>query len=174
MNKWQKTLTFLGRIFISLFFILSAIHKSFQWQETEHSLTNVLLNWQSFSSFWMPLQNFFTTLLEWVPALLIFLLSIQLLGGLLIFFGLKVRWGAFLLILFLISTTLLFHHFWFLNGSQRDDELILFLKNLAIIGGLLYVLSFGSKGCGKPKSFSSSDPHSTGGSLSNSGSKLSP
>jgi putative oxidoreductase len=146
MKGWQKVLIFFGRILISLFFILSAFDKILDWQETEHSLNNLLIDWQSYSSFSQPLQNCFSTLLDWIPLFLIFMVSIQIIGGLLLFLGIKVKLGAFLLLFFLFPATLLFHHFWFVSGSQKEIELILFLKNMAIGGGLLYVLAFGSEG----------------------------
>jgi len=153
MKSWQKIFTFLGRISISLLFILSAINKIMDWQESEHTLNNLLLDWQSYSSFSEPLQNFFNTLLEWNSLLLVLMVVIQLVGGFLVFLGMKVRSGAFLLLFFLIPTTLLFHHFWFMTEPQKEIELILFFKNVAIGGGLFYVLAFGAEG---PKSKSSS------------------
>lgn len=56
-------------------------------------------------------------------------------GALSLILGYKTQIGAILLIIFLIPTTLLFHPpFSDLNG---------FLKNLALIGGLLIVMSSG-------------------------------
>jgi uncharacterized membrane protein YphA (DoxX/SURF4 family) len=50
-----------------------------------------------------------------------------------------VRWGAVLLIIFLIPTTLVFHPFW-----ANPDETIAFLKNLGLIGGLLLMYYVGA------------------------------
>ena len=144
MKKWQNIFCLFGRIFISLLFILSAVNKMIEWQQTERGLTNLLHDWQSYVTS-LSIQNFFSFLLDWVPAILVILMVIELLGGLLVFFGVKVRFGAVLLILFLIPTTILFHHFWFLKGLKRETHLILFLKNIAIMGGLFYVLAFGGK-----------------------------
>ncbi len=58
-----------------------------------------------------------------------------LLGSLSLILGFKTKIGALLLILFLIPTTLLFHPF--------TTDLGNFLKNLALIGGLLMVISYG-------------------------------
>ena len=158
MKKSQKTVLFIGRIFISLLFILIAINNIIKWQETEHNLTNILLDWQSFSSFHIGLQNFFTNIIEWIPAVLIFLTSIQLLGGLLLFFGMKVRLGSILLILYLFLTTLLFNHFWFLSDAKREVELLIFLKNISIMGGLFYVLALGNSEDKKEEVASFSSP----------------
>ena len=37
--------------------------------------------------------------------------------------------------------TLVFHNFWAFQGDQQQLQLAMFLKNLAIAGGLLVVLS---------------------------------
>jgi uncharacterized membrane protein YphA (DoxX/SURF4 family) len=74
----------------------------------------------------------------------------EIVGGLLIFLGMWVRFGALILVLFLIPTTFLFHDFWQLQGPDRALEMTMFLKNLSIIGGLLILLAYG-KGCGTGK-----------------------
>jgi uncharacterized membrane protein YphA (DoxX/SURF4 family) len=53
--------------------------------------------------------------------------------------GYKTRLGAILLILFLIPTTLVFH-----TDFSKEMQVIAFLKNLAIIGGLLMVVYAGA------------------------------
>jgi uncharacterized membrane protein YphA (DoxX/SURF4 family) len=63
----------------------------------------------------------------------------QLIGGSLILLGYKTRLGAILLILFLIPTTLVFH-----MDFSKEMQVIAFLKNLAIIGGLLMVVYAGA------------------------------
>ncbi len=74
-----------------------------------------------------------------VPALLLLgNIVFQLLGGISLILGFKQRWGAILLILFLIPTTLVFHPFWADGG-----ETTAFLKNLALVGGLLMAIQAG-------------------------------
>ncbi|MEI8125576.1 MAG: DoxX family protein [Parachlamydiaceae bacterium] len=82
-----------------------------------------------------------------VPVFLIGAAIVELVGGLSILLGYKIRFGASILILFLIPTTLIFHSFWNATGMEQMIEQIMFLKNLAIVGGLLYVLCYGSGGC---------------------------
>ncbi len=57
----------------------------------------------------------------------------ELVGGLSVLLGYKTRWGAILLILFLVPTTLIFHN------PVDPKQMIAFLKNLGLIGGLLMV-----------------------------------
>lgn len=71
--------------------------------------------------------------------LLVGAIVFELVGGLSVLLGYKARWGALLLILFLIPATLLFHT----NFAERM-QLLQFLKNLGLIGGLLLVYYIGS------------------------------
>jgi uncharacterized membrane protein YphA (DoxX/SURF4 family) len=61
------------------------------------------------------------------------------LGSIALVLGIKARWGAVLLILFLVPTTVIFHP---PNGSE--DDMLQFMKNMAVIGGLCMVISYGA------------------------------
>lgn len=65
-------------------------------------------------------------------------------GGLMVLLGWHARWGALLLVLFTIPATLLFHNFWAVDAAQYSGQLNHFMKNLAILGGLVYVMVAGS------------------------------
>ena len=69
---------------------------------------------------------------------------IELLGGLAILAGLYTRFTAWVVFLYLIPTTILFHNFWAFQGAARIDNLVNFQKNLAIMGGLLVLATFGA------------------------------
>jgi putative oxidoreductase len=69
---------------------------------------------------------------------------IELGAGVLLVIGWQARWAATALFLFLIPTTLLFHDFWSYSGSQATMQQIQFMKNLCIMGGMLYVMAFGA------------------------------
>jgi putative oxidoreductase len=70
-------------------------------------------------------------------------LAIELVGGLAILTGLFTRCTAWIVVLYMIPTTFLFHNFWAVQGADRIDTLIHFEKNLAIMGGLLLLAAFG-------------------------------
>lgn len=75
-----------------------------------------------------------------IPALLIGAAVVELIGSLSIIFGYKARAGAILLMLFIIPATYIFHDFWNeTNDAAMQLQQIMFLKNLAIFGGLLYI-----------------------------------
>ena len=65
-------------------------------------------------------------------------------GGLSLLLGLLSRLGALGLFVYLIPTTLLFHNFWAADAAHHQEQLINFLKNLAIMGGLLMVIAHGA------------------------------
>jgi len=70
-------------------------------------------------------------------------IAIELIGGILLVIGWQTRWAATAIFLFLIPTTLIFHPFWaVMTGKQM--ETIQFMKNLSIMGGMLYVMAFGA------------------------------
>lgn len=72
-----------------------------------------------------------------IPAtgvLLIAAISLELIAGVFFIFGLRTRYVGIVLVLFLAITTYIFHS----NFSDPSQQ-VHFLKNLAILGGLLYV-----------------------------------
>ncbi|WP_019507346.1 DoxX family protein [Pleurocapsa sp. PCC 7319] len=71
--------------------------------------------------------------------LLVFTIAFQLIGGLSLLFGFKVKIGSILLILFLIPATLVFH-----NPLADPGEMNSFLKNIGLIGGLLMTIYAGA------------------------------
>lgn len=69
---------------------------------------------------------------------------VELGAGILLIVGWQTRWAATALFLFLIPTTLIFHQFWAVTGGAAQMETIQFMKNLCIMGGMLYVMAFGA------------------------------
>lgn len=69
---------------------------------------------------------------------------VELGGGLALLFGYQARLAAALLALWLVPVTLTFHNFWAFHGPDQQAQVVNFLKNLAIIGGLLRLASDGA------------------------------
>lgn len=67
----------------------------------------------------------------------------EILGGAALALGFFGRLGALGLIVFMIPTTLLFHGFWMFEGAEQKMQMVNFMKNLAIIGGLVMVFAHG-------------------------------
>lgn len=64
---------------------------------------------------------------------------VEVAGGLAVLLGYKARWGAIALALFLIPATWIFH-----TNFADQMQAIHFMKNLAIMGGLLAIVQSGS------------------------------
>ena len=115
----QALLPLVGRILIAAIFLLEAIEKI-----------------RGFEGYVIEMSD------KGIPIATIFLLgaiTFLLLGSIAIILGIKARWGAVLLILFLIPTTVIFHP---PNGNEVD--FMQFMKNLALIGGLCMVVAYGA------------------------------
>jgi putative oxidoreductase len=69
---------------------------------------------------------------------------VELGAGILLVVGWQARWAATALFLFLIPTTLIFHNFWGVELAQKSMQTIQFMKNLCIMGGMLYIMAFGA------------------------------
>lgn len=67
----------------------------------------------------------------------------EIAGGLALLFGFLTRIGAIGLFVYLIPTTLLFHAFWRVGGAEAKTQMVNFMKNLAIMGGLLAIYAWG-------------------------------
>lgn len=141
MKVIHLCLNVIGRFFISLVFLAGAVNKILHWQENERSLLNTLCEWQSNVGFSDGLNDCLAVMVPWTPLLLLVATLFEFLGGLSLLIGYKDKLGATLLIFFLIPTTILMHQFWFVDGSMREMQLAHFLKNLAILGGLLLFVS---------------------------------
>ncbi len=71
-------------------------------------------------------------------------IAIELGGGLMLLAGWKARFAALAIFLFIIPATLVFHNFWAVDAAQAQGQMIHFMKNLTIMGGMLYVMAFGA------------------------------
>jgi putative oxidoreductase len=65
-------------------------------------------------------------------------------GGLLILLGVKLRYAAILMILFVIVATLISHRYWEYPLDQIVVQRTNFWKNVTIIGGLLFMFLAGA------------------------------
>src|SRR5437868_8446610 len=87
----------LGRILLSVIFLLSGVMKILHWDQTATSM----------AEHGMPA----------VPVFLALAILVEIGGGLLILLGFHTSWGALALAAFLVPVTLTFHHFWTFEGE---------------------------------------------------------
>ena len=69
---------------------------------------------------------------------------IALLGSLSIVFGYKTKFGAWLIVLFLVPVTFLIHDFWLIKDPMEAAmQKIQFMKNLSMLGAAFLIAYFG-------------------------------
>ena len=70
---------------------------------------------------------------------------IELLGGLSIILGYKTKWGAWLIVLFLLPVTFMLHDFWTITDPMAQQmDMAAFMKNISMIGAALIIAYHGS------------------------------
>ncbi|MEW5790262.1 MAG: DoxX family protein [Pseudomonadota bacterium] len=124
MNALRQYGPLLGRILLVLLFLLSGYHKVAGFFQTAGYM----------ASKGLPM----------IEVLLVLSILVELGGALMILLGWRARWGALALFLWMIPVTFIFHNFWAVDPAQMQNQMNHFMKNLAIMGGLLYVMSYGS------------------------------
>ena len=76
-------------------------------------------------------------LLIWPAALF------ELIAGAMLVLGWNARWAALALAVYSAIAALIFHRYWSVPADQVLDQQTHFMKNVAIIGGLLFVFARG-------------------------------
>jgi putative oxidoreductase len=70
---------------------------------------------------------------------------ISLIGGLSVLLGYHARLGGWLLVLFLVPVTIQMHNFWAETDAMKAHmQQIMFMKNVAMLGGALLIAYFGA------------------------------
>ena len=68
---------------------------------------------------------------------------VEISGAIMLIVGWKTRFAAWMLAAFVVVATLLAHRFWAADPAQYVNQLNHFLKNLAVLGGLLLLAAHG-------------------------------
>ena len=119
----QSYVSLAGRILVSSIFLLSGFLKIANWAGTAAEMER----------HGMPAVTFFLTAAT----------VVEIVGGLALLLGFQTRFAALILFLYLIPVTPVMHNFWAVTGPAQQGQLFHFLKNLAIMGGLLLLTGFG-------------------------------
>jgi putative oxidoreductase len=70
---------------------------------------------------------------------------LALAGGLSVLLGYRARVGAWLIALFLVPVTFMMHKFWTVHDPMMAQmQMIMFMKNVSILGGTLLISQFGA------------------------------
>src|ERR1700747_80681 len=66
-------------------------------------------------------------------------------GGLSILLGYRAKLGAWLIVLFLVPVSFMMHKFWTVTDPMMAQlQMILFMKNVSMLGGALLISQFGA------------------------------
>ncbi len=81
-----------------------------------------------------------------LPALLVPLSGvIAFAGALSVVLGYRAKTGAWLLVVFLVPVTLMFHNFWAVKDPMMAQmQMAMFMKNLSMLGGALLITQLGT------------------------------
>lgn len=123
MEPGSKWVLLISRICLGLIFLISGLGKISNFTDTAALMAS-----------------------KGVPAtslLLVVAIALELFGSISLLTGFKTRWGTLALLIFLVPVTLVFHNFWAYVGPQQREQMNQFLKNLAILGGLLALWASG-------------------------------
>jgi putative oxidoreductase len=119
-------LTFVGRVLIAALFLIAGYNHIVQFTPTKAHMMEVM-------HVTAPIA----------AMLLRITIGLLVVGGLSVLIGYKAKFGAFLLVVFLLSVTPVMHNFWAVPAEQFQMQLINFEKNAAILGGLLLLMAWG-------------------------------
>ncbi len=113
----------IGRVVFSFFFIYSGFNH----------LTKLSMYSQYAGSSGVP-----------APTVAVAVTGLMLLGGgLSILLGVQPKWGALLLVVFLVPTALMMHKFWGISDPMlAANQAANFWKNIALAGAALMIFSF--------------------------------
>ena len=113
-----------GRILVALIFVFSGFGKITGFEGTAGYITSKGL----------PLPE-----LGVVVAIIV-----ELGGGFMLVLGWKARWAAAAMFLFTAIAAIIFHNLWAASGDEAQNQMIHFMKNISMLGGLLYIVVHGS------------------------------
>jgi putative oxidoreductase len=65
-------------------------------------------------------------------------------AGVLLIIGWQARWAALALAVFTVVASVIFHNYWAMPAEQQMMQQLMFMKNLAVTGGLLFVFAYGA------------------------------
>ncbi|MFT6337063.1 MAG: putative oxidoreductase [Halioglobus sp.] len=115
----------LGRIFLSTIFFFEVLDTIFFYGTAKEYMTNFGITWMQ-------------------DTLLIVVLLMMGIGAFLVVIGYFARVGALLLLIVWIPFIFIVYSFWNDPPDIQREQMLFFMRNLALIGGLLLLLANGS------------------------------
>jgi len=120
---WQGAVVVVGRLFFALIFLFAAPNHF-----TKETITFSASQGVPLASIAVPLSG-----------------VVAIAGALSILLGYRSQFGAWLVVLFLIPVSLMLHKFWTVTDPMMAQiQMILFMKNVSMLGGALLITQFGT------------------------------
>jgi putative oxidoreductase len=124
MDTLRAVVTVVGRVLLVAIFALSVLNKIFNFSATagfmEHNGVPA------------------------APLMLVGAIVFLVVGSLSVLVGYRARFGAALLLVFLVLATYFFHAFWNFEGMEAQNQMAHFLKNVSIMGAMFFIIANGS------------------------------
>lgn len=124
MQALQSWGPLLGRVLIALIFVMSGASKIGGFEGTVGYIASKGLPFPALGA---------------IAAIIV-----ELGGGLMLMAGWKARWAAAAMLIFTVVAAVIFHNFWGVPADQAQNQMIHFMKNISMAGGLLFVVIHGS------------------------------
>jgi len=122
ISFWQGAVVVLGRFFFALIFLMAGANH-FNKQTIGYAASQGVL----LAAIAVPLSG-----------------VLAIAGGLSILLGYRAKLGAWLIVLFLVPVSLMMHKFWTVTDPiMAQIQMVLFMKNVAMLGGALLISQFG-------------------------------
>jgi putative oxidoreductase len=122
ISFWQGAVVVLGRFLFALIFLMAGANH-FNKQTIGYAASQGV----PLASVAVPLSG-----------------VVAIVGGLSILLGYRAKLGAWLIVLFLIPVSLMMHRFWTVTDPMMAQiQMILFMKNVSMLGGALLISHFG-------------------------------
>ena len=121
----QAVASLFGRLMIATIFLMSAIG-------------NKIPNFKSVATYMASEGVPFPELM--LAGAIVFLIA----GSLSVIAGFKIHMGAALLLIFLVLATYFFHDFWTFEGQEQQMQMIQFMKNLSLMGTMVFLMANGA------------------------------
>lgn len=124
LNSLQNPMTLIGRLLLAALFLPAGISKIGGFAGTVGYI----------ASKGAPLPE--------VAAIIAIVVEVG--GGLALILGFGTRWAALALAAFTLVATFMFHNYWAMPAEQQMVQQLMFMKNIAVVGGLLILAAWGA------------------------------
>ncbi len=124
LDSLKSPLVVAGRVLLALMFVMAGFSK----------LGNIAGTAGYIASVGLPMGT----------ALAVLTGLFEVVAGLALAVGFHARWAALSLGLFTVLASVLFHKFWAVPADQQFVQQLMFMKNLAVSGGMFVVAALGA------------------------------